>query len=69
MGGLERGEGHYYRVQGSTFLIEYDNTQNNANHIHCVWRNFKGDWGEDLLEEHYQNSPHHQHVSIKGSSP
>jgi hypothetical protein len=35
-GGLERGEGHYYRVQGSTFLIEYDNTQNNANHVHCV---------------------------------
>jgi hypothetical protein len=63
MGGLERGEGHYYRVQGSTFLIEYDNTQNNANHIHCVWRDFNGDWGEDLLAEHYQNSPHHQRAS------
>ncbi len=63
MGGLERGEGHYYRVQGSTFLIEYDNTQNNANHIHCVWRDFNGDWGEDLLAEHYQNSPHHQPAS------
>jgi hypothetical protein len=63
MGGLEKGEGHYYRVQGSTFLIEYDNTQNNANHIHCVWRDFNGDWGEDLLAEHYQNSPHHQHAS------
>jgi hypothetical protein len=64
MGGLEKGEGHYYRVQGSTFLIEYDNTQNNANHIHCVWRDFNGDWGEDLLAEHYQNSPHHQHASV-----
>ena len=63
MGGLEKGEGHYYRVQGSTFLIEYDNTQNNANHIHCVWRDFKGDWGEDLLAAHYQNSPHHQRAS------
>ena len=63
MGGLERGEGHYYRVQGSTFLIEYDNTQNNANHVHCVWRDFNGDWGEDLLAEHYQNSPHHQPAS------
>ena len=63
MGGVEKGEGHYYRVQGSTFLIEYDNTQNNANHIHCVWRDFNGDWGEDLLAEHYQNSPHHQHAS------
>jgi len=60
MGGLEKGVGHYYRVQGSTFLIEYDNTQNNANHIHCVWRDFKGDWGADLLAEHYRNSPHHQ---------
>ncbi len=63
MGGLERGEGHYYRVQGSTFLIEYDNTQDNANHIHCVWRDFNGDWGEDLLVEHYRNSPHHQHAN------
>jgi len=64
MGGLEKGERHYYRVQGSTFLIEYDNTQNNANHIHCVWRDFNGDWGEDLLAEHYRNSPHHQHASV-----
>jgi hypothetical protein len=61
MGGTEPGEGHYYRVQGATFLIEFDNTQNDANHIHCVWREFKGDWGEDLLAEHYQNSPHHKH--------
>jgi Protein of unknown function (DUF3500) len=64
MGGLEKGEGHYYRVQGNTFLIEYDNTQNNANHIHCVWRDFNGDWGEDLLAEHYRNSPHHQHANV-----
>jgi hypothetical protein len=46
-------------AQGSTFLIEYDNTQNHANHIHCVWRDFNGDWGEDLPAEHYRNSPHH----------
>jgi hypothetical protein len=62
MGGFKDGEGHYYRVQGSTFLIEFDNTQNGANHIHCVWRDFNGDWGEDLLAEHYRNSPHHQHA-------
>ena len=60
LGGLEPGEGHYYRVQGSTFLIEFDNTQNNANHIHCVWRDFQGDWGEDLLADHYRSSPHHR---------
>lgn len=65
MGGLERGVGHYYRVQGKTFLIEFDNTQNNANHIHCVWRDFNGDWGEDLLEEHYHNSPHHHDARLR----
>jgi hypothetical protein len=52
----ERGGPHYYRVQAPDFLIEYDNTQNNANHIHSVWREFKGDWGEDLLAQHYKSS-------------
>lgn len=58
MGGLERGQPHYYRIQGSRDLIEYDNTQNGANHIHCVWRVFEGDWGRDVLAEHYQTSSH-----------
>jgi hypothetical protein len=58
MGGTEKGEGHYYRVQGPSFLIEFDNTQNNANHIHEVWRDFKGDWGRDLLAEHYKSAAH-----------
>ncbi|HXG65318.1 MAG TPA: DUF3500 domain-containing protein [Blastocatellia bacterium] len=57
-GGTEKNQPHYYRVQGPTFLIEYDNTQNNANHIHSVWRDFNGDFGRDLLREHYQNTPH-----------
>jgi hypothetical protein len=57
-GSLERGQKHYYRVQGPTFLIEYDNTQNDANHIHSVWRDFNGDFGEDLLREHLKNTPH-----------
>jgi hypothetical protein len=55
-GGPDRGQGHYYAVQGPTFLIEYDNTQNNANHIHSVWRDFNGDFGDDLLAGHYQQS-------------
>ena len=59
MGGLERGFPHYYRVQGPTFLIEYDCTQNGANHIHAVWRDFEGDFGVDLLAEHHRKSPHH----------
>ncbi|PYV93036.1 MAG: hypothetical protein DMG05_02785 [Acidobacteria bacterium] len=53
-GGLNRGERHYYRIQGPTFLVEYDNTQNNANHIHTVWRSFDGDFGVDLLRLHYE---------------
>ena len=57
-GGLEKGEPHYYRVQGPTFLIEYDNTQNDANHVHAVWRDFNNDFGEDLLRQHYQAVPH-----------
>ena len=55
-GGLKRGEGHYYRVQAPAFLIEYDNTQNGNNHIHTVWRDFTGDFGGDLLKDHYQAS-------------
>jgi hypothetical protein len=57
-GSLERGRPHYYRIQGPSFLIEYDNTQNNANHIHTVWRDFDGDFGRDLIREHYRDAPH-----------
>ena len=53
-GGENKGEPHYYRVSGPDFLIEYDNTQNNANHIHSVWRDLTGDFGADLLKEHYE---------------
>ncbi len=52
-GVFDRSGGHYYRIQGKTFVVEFDNTQNNANHIHTVWRNFDGDFGRDLLAEHY----------------
>jgi len=57
-GEVERGKKHYYRVQGPTFLIEYDNTQNDGNHIHSVWRDFDGDFGRDLLREHLKSTPH-----------
>lgn len=53
-GSLEPGEGHYYRVQGSTLLCEYDNTQREANHIHTVWRDLTGDFGADPLALHYR---------------
>ncbi len=55
-GGEQVGQPHYYRIQSPVFLIEYDDTQNNANHIHTVWRDFEGDFGLDLLKEHYQSS-------------
>lgn len=55
-GGTEPGEGHYYRLQGKTFVVEYDNTQNGANHPHAVWRDRERDFGVDLLKEHYANS-------------
>jgi hypothetical protein len=57
-GELERGKKHYYRVQGPTFLVEFDNTQNNGNHIHSVWRDFQGDFGRDLLREHLRSVAH-----------
>ena len=57
-GGVEPGQGHYYRVQGATFLLEYDNTQNDANHIHAVWRDLENDFGDDPLKRHYEQVPH-----------
>jgi hypothetical protein len=56
-GGLEVGEPHHYLVQGPTFVIEYDNTQDGANHAHCVYRDFDNDFG-DVLVEHYHNGHH-----------
>jgi hypothetical protein len=58
-GSTGRGEGHYYRIHGPTFIIEYDNTQNNANHIHTVWHSLNNDFGLDTLRRHYQGSSHH----------
>ncbi len=57
-GDTAKGKKHYYRLQGPTFLVEYDNTQNDGNHIHSVWRDFNGDFGRDLLREHLKSQPH-----------
>lgn len=57
-GAAERGGPHYYRIQGPSFLVEYDNTQSNANHVHTVWRDFAGDFGADLLREHLNSVRH-----------
>lgn len=57
-GGTKPGEAYYFRIQGPTFLMESANVQNNANHIHSTWRDFTGDFGRDILREHYK---HHHH--------
>ena len=71
MGHKQPGKPHYYRIHGPSFLIEYDNTQNNANHIHTVWRDPAGDFGEkDPLAAHYQNAKHHlARVQFTNDSP
>jgi hypothetical protein len=51
-GGVEPGQPHYYRVQGPRVLVEYDNTQRGVNHVHAVWRDPDGDFGEDVLARH-----------------
>lgn len=53
-GSLERNEGHYFRIQGVDFIIEYANTQNDANHAHLVWRDLKNDFARDALKKHYE---------------
>ncbi len=51
-GGLKRGDPYYYRIQGTTFLVEVANVQNNGNHVHAVWRDSANDFGRDLLGDH-----------------
>ena len=61
-GGTRPGDAWYYRIQGPSFLMEAANTQNNANHVHTTWRSMEGDFGRDLLGEHY-----HQHAADQGA--
>jgi len=67
LGGTEPGEHHYYRIQSDTFVIEFVNSRNDANHVHAVWREFDGDFGADLLGDHLRE--HHskqQHAAEQG---
>lgn len=57
-GSIEPGKGDYYRIQSPAFLVEYDNTQNNNNHSHTVWRDFNGDFGFDVLAMHLRLFDH-----------
>jgi hypothetical protein len=68
MGPIEPGpkDRYYYRIHGPTLLIEFDNSpppgpgNGDVNHIHSVWRDLENDYGQDLLKQHYETSPHHQ---------
>lgn len=57
-GANQPGQPHYYRIHGPTVLVEYDNSQSGANHIHTVWRDLENDFGGDLLRKHYARQPH-----------
>jgi hypothetical protein len=59
-GGTEPGQPHYYRIHGPTVLIEYDDTQNDANHIHTVYRDLERDLGGDALRAHYRTDSHNR---------
>ena len=48
------------RLHGPITLIEYDNTQNDANHIHSIWHDLTRNWGRDLLREHYESGHAHR---------
>ncbi len=65
-GGIESGQPHYYRIHGPTLLIEYDDTQNDANHIHTVYRDLERDFGGDALRAHYRAS--HRSIAPIGNS-
>jgi hypothetical protein len=56
LGATERGAPHYFRLQGADFVFEYDNVQDNGNHVHSVWRSKSEDFGMRLLGEHYRTS-------------
>jgi hypothetical protein len=55
-GSLEPGQPHYYRIQGPRLVVEYDNTQRDVNHVHSVWRDPEGDFGDDVLAHHYRTA-------------
>ena len=63
-GSFKRGQGHYYRIQGPSFIIEYDNTQNEANHAHVVWHSLDNNFGLDALRRHYESQHDQPQASV-----
>jgi hypothetical protein len=54
-GGLEPGQGHYWRASGPTFVLEFDDTQDGANHIHALWRDPQNEFAADWLARHHDS--------------
>ncbi|MBP0016534.1 MAG: DUF3500 domain-containing protein [Cyanobacteria bacterium SBLK] len=54
---MDKERGHYYRLHGPAALIEFDNSRNNANHIHSVWHDLTRELGVDALRSHYEHFP------------
>jgi hypothetical protein len=52
-GGTDHSRDHYYRIHGGNFIVEFDNIQNGANHIHSVWRDVENDFAQDVLRDHH----------------
>ena len=51
-GPVDKSQAHYYRLHGGDFVVEYDNRQNGANHIHSVWRDVSNDFAGDVMRDH-----------------
>ena len=58
VGSLKPAEGHYYRMVTTNHMIEYDNVRAGGTHPHTAWREFDGDFGEDLIKKHHHNHHH-----------
>lgn len=57
-GGTSIERPHYFRIQGPVTLIEFDNAEDDANHVHSVWRDPVNDFGADLLIRHHLEHDH-----------
>jgi len=52
LGPVDKAKAHYYRLHGGDFLVEFDNRQDGANHIHSVYRDVENDFASDVLRQH-----------------
>ncbi len=68
-GPIDPRQPHYYRLHGPTLLIEYDNSQNRANHVHSVWHDPRHDFGVDLLRAHYESGDHRLIAAPRPAGP